>query len=130
MALWRRMSRADQAHAAAVAARVVEQLGPVEARPLLPAALLHDVGKVDSGLGTWARAGATIVSGVWGWERASKGDGRMARYLRHAEIGARLLEDAGADPLTVTWATEHHLPPERWTLDRAAADALKSADDD
>lgn len=130
LALWRRMSRADRAHASDVAARVVDQVGPVEAAALLPAALLHDVGKIESGLETWARAGATVVAGALGRERASVGDGRVARYLRHPAIGSALLELARSDPLTVAWAAEHHRPPERWSVDRYAGETLKAADDD
>jgi predicted HD phosphohydrolase len=90
---------------------------------VVAAALLHDVGKVDADLGTWARALATVVD-------RRTGDGRFARYRRHDEIGATLLVAAGADALTVAWAREHHLPPSRWTVPRPLADALKAADDD
>jgi hypothetical protein len=47
-------------------------------------------------------------------------------------MAQQLLHDAdvGADPLTVTWAREHHRPPARWTIDPAVAAALKAADDD
>ena len=96
-------------------------------RPVVAAALLHDAGKVESGLGTFARAGVTVLGAVAGRDRLH---GRVGDYLRHDELGAQLLEDAGSDRLTVAWAREHHLPPDRWTLDRAVADALKSADDD
>jgi hypothetical protein len=58
------------------------------------------------------------------------GRGRIARYLRHDELGAQLLEAAGAAPLTVAWAREHHLPPSRWTVPAPAGAALKAADDD
>jgi len=37
---------------------------------------------------------------------------------------------AGSDPLTVTWAREHHLPADRWTVPAAVGAALKAADDD
>ncbi|MEA3056994.1 MAG: hypothetical protein QOD30_2426, partial [Actinomycetota bacterium] len=46
-ALWSRMSDPDRRHAVEVAHRVPE--------PLRVAALLHDVGKIESGLGTFAR---------------------------------------------------------------------------
>ena len=55
---------------------------------------------------------------------------RVGLYLQHPDLGADLLAVAGSDPLTVTWAREHHLPPEQWTLDRPVAAALKAADDD
>jgi hypothetical protein len=56
--------------------------------------------------------------------------GRAGRYLCHDEIGAGLLADAGSDGLTVAWAREHHLAPERWTVPAEIARALKAADDD
>lgn len=101
-------------------------LGGAE-RAVLAAALLHDVGKVDAGLGVLGRTVATVVGVVAGHDRAG---GRIARYLAHDRIGAALLEDAGSDPLTVTWAREHHLRPERWTLPDRVTAALAAADDD
>jgi hypothetical protein len=124
-ALWVRMSDADRRHAVDVARRVEGSLGDRATRPVLAAALLHDVGKVESGLGTFARVGATLAglaSRQWG--------GRVGAYLRHDELGATLLERAGSDPLTVSWAREHHLPRTRWTIPFDVADALKAADDD
>lgn len=128
--LWRRMSAPDRRHAIAVARGVEAALGPNVDRAVLAAALLHDVGKIDSALGTWARAGATVWAGVAGRERATRGEGRVARYLRHDAIGAELLRTAGSDPVTVTWAAEHHLPPARWSVPRPFGEALKAGDDD
>lgn len=131
-ALWERMPLADRKHAAGVARVVDASLDEPDA-PVLAAALLHDVGKVDAGLGTMGRVVATVVALVAGRERATTwrgGRGRIARYLRHDEIGAALLADAGSDPLTVTWAREHHLSPSRWSLTADVADALAAADDD
>jgi hypothetical protein len=131
-ALWARMSAADRRHAVAVAHRVAVDLRGEETagRPVLAAALLHDVGKVDAGLGAFGRVGATVTAVVLGRARAAAWPGRVGRYLRHAERGGELLDAAGSDPLTATWAREHHLPAERWTLPRRVADALKAADDD
>jgi hypothetical protein len=126
-ALWSRLSNADQRHSVTVARDVVRRLGDDATRPVLAAALMHDVGKVTSGLGTFARVGATVVGTVVGRERPG---GRIGSYLRHDELGAHLLEVAGSDTLTVTWAAEHHLPPDRWSLDARVAAALKAADDD
>ena len=55
-------------------------------------ALLHDVGKLDSDLGTLARVLATIVG--------PRTD-RFRRYHDHEKIGADLLVAAGSSPLTV-----------------------------
>jgi hypothetical protein len=123
-ALWRTMSAPDRRHAVGVA-RSVEPAP----REVLAAALLHDVGKADSGLGTFARVPATLA-GLVARDRFAAGDGRIARYLRHDAIGAALLAGAGAHPLTTAWAAEHHLPPSRWTVPRQWAEALKAADDD
>lgn len=129
-ALWGRMSGPDRRHAVGVARDVQRRLAPSAASPpVLAAALLHDVGKVDAGLGTIARVPAT-VAGLVARERIAAGDGRVARYLRHDLIGADLLAAAGADRLTIAWAREHHLAPERWTLPPEVAAALKAADDD
>jgi hypothetical protein len=121
------MSGADRRHATGVARLVVADLGSDATRPVVAAALLHDSGKVVSDLGTLARVGATLVGAVAGRDRPS---GRVGQYLRHPSLGADLLREAGSDPLTVTWAAEHHLPPERWTLPPACAAALAAADDD
>jgi hypothetical protein len=117
LALWRRMSNQDRRHSVGVARRVGDD-ADVQA-----AALLHDVGKVEAGIGTFARVVATIIG-------PGRATGRLATYLRHDEIGAGLLAAAGARPLVVTWAREHHLPPERWTVPAGVGHTLKAADDD
>ena len=133
---WGRMSGADRRHAVGVARRVERAIGNEATRPVLAAALLHDVGKVTSGLGTYGRVVATLSGAFAGHESAeawSEGRGftrRVGLYLRHAELGAEMLELAGSHPLTVAWTREHHLPPEEWTLPRPVAEALKDADDD
>ena len=128
--LWRQMSGPDRRHALGVAEEVVRRLGAGATRPVVAAALMHDVGKVDAGLGTFGRVPATLVGIAFGRARLARGSGRIARYVNHPEIGARLLAAAGSDELTVTWTAEHHLPPERWSLPPAITHALKSADDD
>jgi len=128
--LWDRMSGPDRRHAVAVARRTEAALGSRTTRPVLAAALLHDVGKVDSGLGTFSRVGATLVAAVVGRKRLGRRDGRLGRYTRHDAIGADLLTAAGSHPLTRTWAREHHLPKARWTVDPEVGAALKAADDD
>lgn len=117
--LWARMSGPDRRHAVGVARRVPEAL--------VAAALLHDVGKIEAGLGTLARVPATLL-GLAGGRRWAPG--RTGRYLRHDEIGGRLLRQAGAADLTWRWATEHHRPEARWTVPVEAGRRLKAADDD
>jgi len=138
--LWRRMSGPDRRHAVAVARRVVAMEGG--SRAMVVAALLHDVGKVESGLGTLARVGATLAAAGLGkgrllaWandanEEARSGVAvRVARYLAHDRIGAELLAAAGSDPLVVAWAAQHHLPADRWEVPAALGSCLKAADGD
>jgi hypothetical protein len=134
--LWFRMSRADRRHAVGVARRVERSLGHEATAPVLAAALLHDVGKLDSGLGTYGRVIAIVAGAVGGrdmatqWTKASGFTRRVGLYLRHAELGGDLLDMAGSDPLTSAWARQHHLPPEEWTVPPHLAQVLKDADDD
>ena len=124
--LWLRMSGVDRRHAVGVGRRVEQAMGTGETPPwVLAAALLHDVGKVPSGLGTLGRVAAT-VAGLAG----RMPGGRMGLYLRHSQVGADMLESAGSHPLTVAWAREHHLPAVRWSVPPATGEILKSADDD
>lgn len=128
--LWAAMPGPDRRHSAAVARRVEADLGAEATRPVLAAALLHDVGKSTSGLRTFGRVVATLTAGVVGRERAAAWDSAIGRYLRHDVLGAELLEQAGSDSLTIAWTREHHRPESAWTVPRRTADALKAADDD
>jgi hypothetical protein len=134
--LWRRMSKADRRHASGVARDVETQLGHEATKPVLAAALLHDVGKVSAGLSTYGRVVATLAGAAAGRSMAdawTEGKGftrKVGLYLRHPVLGGDMLALAGSDPLTVAWAREHHLPAEEWTLPPAIAHALKAADDD
>jgi hypothetical protein len=89
--LWVVMPAADRRHAIEVAMRFRDLL-PDATRPQIAGALLHDVGKVQSGLGTWGRVAATIVG-----PRTR----RFRQYHDHEEIGAAMATTAGSDPLTV-----------------------------
>jgi hypothetical protein len=139
--VWGRLPGPDRRHAVAVAHRVAAAFGDADGAgvpgSVLAAALLHDAGKVESGLGTFPRVAVTLLAGglgrarVAGWAERPRGwSKRAGQYVRHDAIGRSLLEAAGSDPLTSTWAGEHHLPPDRWTVDRNVADVLKAADDD
>jgi putative nucleotidyltransferase with HDIG domain len=139
-ALFDRMSRADRRHAIAVA-REAERLATT-ARTALPdgfvtAALLHDVGKVEAGLGTFARALVTVLAiarrreRLLSWRASpSRWRERAACYLAHDRIGAELLAAAGSNDLVVSWAREHHLPSGRWTVEAELGHLLKEADGD
>jgi hypothetical protein len=134
-ALWTRMSASDRRHSLAVARRVEAALTAAP-RPVLAAALLHDVGKLDSRLGTYGRVVATLAGKMAGpamadaWSETRGFTRRIGLYLRHSELGADRLRLAGSDPLTVAWAAEHHRSPEYWSLPPELATVLKEADDD
>jgi hypothetical protein len=135
-ALWEQMSGPDRRHSVIVARRVQESddgAVPLE-RAVLAAALLHDVGKLGSDLGTLARVAATLLAMGFGRRRVAAWTGpltgRVGAYFRHPELGAALLTRAGSDPITVTWAAQHHSPAAKWSLPRPLAEMLKAADDD
>lgn len=139
LALWTTLSGPDRRHSAAVARRVESALGADATRPVLAAALLHDAGKVSSGLRTPGRVIATVLSmtvmtsnedvAAWAsspssWKRS------VGLYRQHPEIGAQMLVEAGSDELTVAWTREHHSPASTWSIDHRIAEALHAADDD
>ncbi|MDA3040396.1 MAG: HD domain-containing protein [Actinomycetota bacterium] len=136
-ALWRQMSNPDRRHAVGVAQMVAARLWPEAVRPVLAAALLHDVGKVVSGLRTPARVVATLVWAVVPSERATVWcesprtfPRRLGQYHRHPELGEQLLVEAGADPTTSTWAADHHRPTSQWRVAARVGSVLKDCDGD
>jgi hypothetical protein len=122
-AIWAAMAVTDRRHAVEVAHRLVAELGHDVPRPVVAAALLHDCGKNDAGLGTVGRVGATLWIGFVGRARAARGGGRVARYCRHEPIGAVMLAAAGSDPVTVALVGGRPEAP------AAARAALRAADD-
>jgi len=108
-AMWERFGPADQRHSVAVARRFVAGR-PEATRPEVAGALLHDIGKINSQLGTVGRVVATIVG--------PRTD-RFRRYHDHESIGAEWCAEAGSDPATVDLV--------RGLGD--AAPALRAADD-
>ena len=141
--LWRKMSGPDRRHAVGVARDTIRRLGPEEpGREVVAAALLHDVGKVESSFGTFARVWITFAAMAFGrtrllrWAGEHPGESppsrrtRVGLYLTHDRLGAHMLADAGSQALTVSWAAEHHLAPELWTVDATIGAALKAADGD
>ena len=124
--VWRRMSNPDRRHAVEVSRRF-EAAVPDAGRPTMAAALLHDCGKIDSGLGTYHRVAATIWIALVGRERAGRargGSGRVARYARHEPIGADLLVQAGSAPLTIALVGRQPDAPPATLAALAAADDL------
>ncbi len=136
--LWARMSRRDRRHSAAVARRVRAELGDGVAREVLAAALLHDVGKIDAGLGAYGRAVATLSGAavrrdpevIKAWTRTRGFTRKVGLYLQHPKLGGDILAMAGSDELTEAWAREHHLSPDQWSLPEDIGQVLKESDDD
>ena len=89
--LWSRMKPHDQRHSIEVAHRFSE-LHPTFSRDEISAALLHDIGKVDSELGIVGRVVATIAG--------PKGE-KFRRYHDHELIGLNLCRKAGSSAETL-----------------------------
>lgn len=96
VALWRRMSDLDRRHSVIVARRFLAAR-PAATRAEMAGALLHDVGKIESGLGVWGRVTASLIGGR---------TARFRSYLDHERIGAELAAAAGSDPDTVELIAE------------------------
>ncbi len=139
--LWQRLSGPDRRHALGVAREVSRRLSiddrDVAGRAIMAAALLHDVGKIDAGMGTWSRVAVTAVAvgvgrgRVAGWAGPGRRwRARAGRYVTHDRLGGGLLEAAGSDPFTIAWACEHHRPVERRSVDPAVGAVLEAADGD
>jgi hypothetical protein len=90
-ALWVQLSNQDRRHSAAVARRFVTRR-PGATRAEIAGAILHDVGKVECGLGTFGRVAATLVG-----PRTKA----FAAYHDHEAIGAAMAEAAGSDTATI-----------------------------
>ncbi len=157
--IWAAMSWADQRHSIEVARAVAVAVADLDRRPspttgwsaapddgfestearlqtMIAAALLHDSGKNVSGLGTMARVGATVLRPLVSpaqaqrWLEGPEPGRRLALYWRHPEAGGRALVAAGSHPVVSTWAAEHHLPPERWTIPLSMGHVLRRCDND
>jgi hypothetical protein len=87
---WTEMQNRDRRHSIAVLDRF-DELAPTALQTERAAALLHDVGKIVSGLGFIARVVATLVG--------PRGK-RFTDYHNHEALGAELLI-AISDPRTV-----------------------------
>lgn len=89
--LWRQMSNQDRRHSAKVARRFVAAR-PDATRAEIAGALLHDVGKIECGLGTWGRVVASMLG------RRTE---RFRLYHDHEHIGSLLATRVGSDPETI-----------------------------
>lgn len=144
LVLWERFRRYDQRHTLGVARRVEAALARTpwahDSR-WLAAALLHDVGKVEAGIGLVGRVAATLLRAVLGRERLRawipRGGwwGRIGRYSDHGVIGAALIRQAGGREEVARWAEAHHRvrrghPPVVEGIPDDAVRALVAADRD
>lgn len=93
--LWRALTPADQRHALEVTRRFLDRR-PGATRDELAGALLHDIGKLGTDLGTLGRVLATLVG---------RRGARFAAYHDHERIGADLVARAGGSPTTVELIT-------------------------
>ncbi len=115
--LWIRQSDYDQSHTIQVARRVEHQLARTACAgdPLwLSAALMHDVGKIESSLSLGERVIATLASKAMGVETARRwADSaagmkrRFGLYLLHGELGAAMIRAAGGREEIAAWSEFH-----------------------
>jgi len=107
---WRRLGPADRVESVATARAAQAALGPDGDNRWVAAALLHDVGKSETGLGPFRRAAATTVAIAFGERRVRRWPNAIGRYVDHDEVGSRALAQAGARREAVEWAAIHHRP--------------------
>ncbi len=89
--LWQKLPAMDQRHSIAVLRRFTT-LRPDATRPELRAALLHDIGKIESNLGVLGRVLATLVG---------RRGARFTAYHDHEEIGSQMLQNINSDLVTI-----------------------------
>jgi hypothetical protein len=139
LALWSELPNHDRRYTIRVARQVEARLAGTEHADeprWLAAALLHDVGKLDAGLGVFGRSFATVIATVSGRERLDRWADtagfrrRIAWYMRHDERGAARIRAAGGRPEAAQWAWAHHQRG-RWPASGVpvpVAEALDAAD--
>ena len=81
----------DQRHSIAVLRRFLS-LRPSATRPEMRAALLHDIGKLQSNLGVLGRVVATLIG--------PRGE-RFTAYHDHERIGSEMLQNINSDLVTI-----------------------------
>ncbi len=133
-ALYQTMPRGDQRHALKLFDGLTAQ--GYTARPLLEAALLHDVAKRELGLGYRA---AVVLLNQWSPDalaRAARANPRDWRYpfyvsLHHPEMGAQLAAQVGIAEPALTLIRAHQTPAPHFANAEWQAwhRALKTLDD-
>lgn len=111
-ALFVRMSPGDRAHALCVLARL-QAKAAVEPW-LAEAALLHDGGKIESGLSLPYRIAIVLLGARFArWARDDPSSWRYPFHLhaQHAKRGAELCAQAGCDPRAIDLVRWHDSPP-------------------
>jgi hypothetical protein len=135
--LFSRLSTADQAHSYRVLQALLDQ--GHQDRPLLAAALLHDVGKTRIHLPLWLRPVIILGQAVFGRRVEQWGQGEPAGWrapfvikARHAEWGATMAAAAGSDAATVALIRRHQerLSPGAESGEEPLLRLLQQADDD
>lgn len=138
---FRRQANHDQRHAIGVARDVEARLAGTEYAGdprWLAAALLHDLGKLDSHLGVYGRVVATVSGAIAGrdtaehWSTSRGFTRRVGLYLRHADLGADRIRIAGEPEEAARWSTAHH-DPASWNelpIPEPVIAALDAADND
>ncbi|CAB4790952.1 MAG: HD domain-containing protein [Actinobacteria bacterium] len=126
----------DQRHLIGVARRVDASLGDLSEERWIAAALLHDVGKAQSGLGPIRRAFATIwieLKGVDGLALSQRAwSRRVYVYFQHPSLGCEDIRSCGGHEEAALWAKAHD-DPKQWSatgFPSAVIDALTKSDDD
>lgn len=132
LALFKCLPENDQQHALAVARTLLDQ--GWKDTELIQAALLHDIGKMDSGLHLMYRVAIVLLRALWPaglrWLAASDRGWRRPFHIHqhHPEIGARLAAEAGASPRVVELIL-HHQSPACGGADARELAALQAADE-
>lgn len=96
-ALWCTQAIVDQRHSCDIARRFVE-IRSLASRDEIAGALLHDIGKIDAGLGIMARVVATVLP---------LPTARFVAYRHHQQRGAQMLKTIGSSDITIALVAGH-----------------------